>query len=277
MFNPYRSSAQSSSTAPNLPITANTPITPSTDSIPIRFPLSPVLGACLSFHTVQSGDSCKYSCTSCDKVFSTTQALGGHQNAHRKERNALFAREQQRAAEENDRDGDVVLSPDPVRWAYPAGYYYVDAEIITTTTTSAINTNNNNNNNKMCEYEFFHFMGMAGDCNPKQAGFGFGSSSGGGHGGASGSGTKRRPPAGDGDGADQKKKAKYYEEDDDLKVVMPSMNLSLATRCSCDDLMDEIEGSDSDLEWEDGEYMYFYQGGGASTPKTEDLDLSLKL
>ncbi|ONH95641.1 hypothetical protein PRUPE_7G082300 [Prunus persica] len=271
MFNPYRSSAQSSSTAPNLPITSNNPITPSTDSIPIRFPVSPVLGACLSFHTVQSGDSCKYSCTSCDKVFSTTQALGGHQNAHRKERNALFAREQQRSAEENDRDRDVVLSPDPVRWAYPAGYYYVDAEIMTTTTTSAVNTNN-----KMCEYEFFHFMGMAGDCNPKQAGFGFGSSSSGGHGGASGSGTKR-PPEGDGDGADQKKKAKYYEEDDDLKVVMPSMNLSLATRCGGDDLIDEIEGSDSDLEWEDGEYIYFNQGGGASTSKTEELDLSLKL
>ncbi|PQQ01462.1 uncharacterized protein Pyn_39257 [Prunus yedoensis var. nudiflora] len=85
MFNHYRSSAQSSSTTPKLPITSNTPITPSTDPIPIRFPMSPVLGACLSFQTIQSGDSSKYSCTSCDKVFSTTQALGGHQNAHRKE------------------------------------------------------------------------------------------------------------------------------------------------------------------------------------------------
>ncbi|PQQ12956.1 uncharacterized protein Pyn_17753 [Prunus yedoensis var. nudiflora] len=107
MFNPCRSSAQSSST----PQPSHSPKMPQILHQRIQ---SPILGACLIFHTAQSSGSCKYSCTFYDKVFSTSQAFGSYQKAHRKERNALFVSEQQRAVEENDKDNDVVLSPDHI-------------------------------------------------------------------------------------------------------------------------------------------------------------------
>ncbi|KAM0978151.1 hypothetical protein ACFX2I_014075 [Malus domestica] len=240
MFNNSRSSAYSSTIAPCNSITS------SDTSIPMMYSTSSSLGSCLCLH---DRGSFKYACNSCDMAFPTIQALGGHQNAHRKERNDLRAKGVSRAAEENRRFRPYVSSHDRWRWAPPS----INNNFINKTKT------------RMRSYDFYHFMGMAGDCNPKWgAGLEFGS------------GSKRRKSGyEDNDGAEadrDKKKGKYVDVADDLKVAMSNVTLSLATGSG------DMEKSGSGLDWEDGEYMYVVgRDGAASTSKIEELDLNLKL
>ncbi|TQD99068.1 hypothetical protein C1H46_015335 [Malus baccata] len=248
MFNNSKSSAHRSTIAPcnrSPSIAPCNPITSDT-SIPMMYPMSPILGSCLYF---QNRGSWKYACSSCDKAFPTTQALGGHQNAHRKERNDLRVNEVARAAQENRRFRPYVFQHDPWRWAPPSIY----------------NDFINKTKPRMRSYDFYHFLGMAGDCNPKWgAGLGFGSGS---------KRKKRGYDDNDDAGADRdKKKGKYVGVIDDLKVSMSNVTLSLATGSG------DVDKSDSGLDWEDGECMYVVGGDGeASTSKTEELDLNLKL
>ncbi|KAM1750626.1 hypothetical protein ACFX11_008843 [Malus domestica] len=150
---------------------------------------------------------------------------------------------------ENRRFRPYVFQHDPWRWAPPSIY----------------NDFINKTKPRMRSYDFYHFLGMAGDCNPKWgAGLGFGS------------GSKRKKRGFDDNddaGADRdKKKGKYVGVIDDLKVSMSNVTLSLATGSG------DVDKSDSGLDWEDGECMYVVGGDGeASTSKTEELDLNLKL
>ncbi|KAB2607896.1 hypothetical protein D8674_011064 [Pyrus ussuriensis x Pyrus communis] len=152
--------------------------------------------------------------------------------------------------EENDSFKVYVSSPEPLRWAPPA----CDDDFITdnsrTTTPSA--------------QKYLHFMGIAGDCNPKMTGVGFGS--GAGDAGACGSKKKGRVHD-DNDDAEadrHNKKDKYVDDDNDLKVGMPNVTLSLAI--GSDDMQVSGSGLDSICGG----------NGKTGTSKTDQLDLNLK-
>ncbi|KAL6175850.1 hypothetical protein ACLB2K_052489 [Fragaria x ananassa] len=64
-----------------------------------------------------------YTCRLCSRAFSSTQALGGHQTAHRKEKSERLIRLIRQAELDELKyaaDNDVVLSPEPISWAPPA-------------------------------------------------------------------------------------------------------------------------------------------------------------
>lgn len=63
-----------------------------------------------------------YTCRLCSRAFSSTQALGGHQTAHRKEKSERLIRLIRQAELDELKyaaDNDVVLSPEPISWAPP--------------------------------------------------------------------------------------------------------------------------------------------------------------
>ncbi|KAB2607894.1 hypothetical protein D8674_011235 [Pyrus ussuriensis x Pyrus communis] len=155
-----------------------------------------------------------------------------------------------RIAEENDSFKVYVSSPEPLRWAPLA----CDDDSITDNSRTATPS----------AQKYLHFMGMAGDCNPKMTGVGFGS--GAGDGGDCGS-KKNNRVHDDNDDAEadrHNKKGKYVDVNNDLKVEMPNVTLSLAIGSG------DMQASGSGLDWIRG------GNGKISTSKTEELDLNLK-
>ncbi|KAM0990287.1 hypothetical protein ACFX2I_008819 [Malus domestica] len=104
-----------------------------------------------------------------------------------------------RFAEENDSSRPLVMSPEPLRWAPTA---HNDNFITIADKTMTI----------VMAYEFFHFMGMAGDCNPKLTGVGS---------------KKNRVHDDDDAEADRhkRKNGMYVDVVNDLKLEMPILML----------------------------------------------------
>lgn len=82
----------------------------------------PLIPASMSWSS-ESSSFDLYTCRLCSRAFPTTQALGGHQTAHRKEKIERLIRIQRQAEIDELKyaaDNDLLLSPEPISWAPPA-------------------------------------------------------------------------------------------------------------------------------------------------------------
>ncbi|KAL6181261.1 hypothetical protein ACLB2K_047916 [Fragaria x ananassa] len=83
----------------------------------------PLIAASAMRRSIESFSFNLYTCRLCSRAFSSTQALGGHQTAHRKEKSERLIRLIRQAELDELKyaaDNDMVLSPEPISWAPPA-------------------------------------------------------------------------------------------------------------------------------------------------------------